>query len=76
MLDRETREWWSNRGRQDAERGRNALMWPTRTGVFFDLEPPEHFNENYSEDEQREIARAYYNTFINTEQKENDNDEA
>ena len=55
------REHWEQRGREDAERDRNALMWPTSSGgVFFDIEPPTSWTPEFS----RAAATAYYNAFM------------
>ncbi len=56
------RRRWAARGRDDAARRRNALMWPTRDGgVFFDVEPPADWTPEYA----RLAAEAYYDAWIN-----------
>ncbi len=56
-------EHWVARGRGDAARGRNALMWPTRDGVFFDIDPPGDWTPEYA----KLAAKAYYDAWISTE---------
>ena len=66
-MDKATLEAWQRRGVVDARRGRNALMWPTRNGVFYDIMP----DWDYDDVEAKQIATAYYNgycTAINPEE--------